>query len=105
MSWYGVRNVYHFGVNSQGKNIFEERIVSIEASNFEKAHLKGKAESKLYSTDNKFESHDEQLVYEQDGGELIDGYEIWSELFEADLSLEAFYLERYGKYEYQPENA
>jgi hypothetical protein len=105
MAWYGVRNVYLFGINSNGINVFEERIVSIEAVNDEAAHEKGKIESDLYALENGFESHDEQLVYRQDGDTLIDGYEVWSELYEANLSLDLFYSEKYEKYLYYPENA
>ena len=43
------------------------------------------------------------MAYEQDGDALIDGYEVWSELFESAESLEEFHQSRYGKYEYHPD--
>jgi len=104
MEWYAVRNVYHFGVNKNGKNMFEERVVCFEASNFEEAHSKAERESKKYAEDNGFEVHSEQLVYKQDGEPLIDGYEIWSVLYESDNALDEFYIDFYKKYEYDPDS-
>jgi len=100
MSWYAARNVYHFGSKNDGKNIFEERIVSFEAEDIDEAHLKAAKEALQYSDDNGFDVHDQQLIYKQDGKSLVDGYEIWSELFEAYKSLNEFYLERYQNYIY-----
>ncbi|WP_353505470.1 DUF4288 domain-containing protein [Microbulbifer variabilis] len=45
MSWYGARSVYHFGVNSEGLNIFEERVVCIKADSFKKAHSRARKEA------------------------------------------------------------
>ena len=100
MEWYATRSVYHFGTKENGKNIFEERIVCFEASNFEEANAKAAKESKKYAIDNEFEVHDEQLTYKQDGEPLIDGYELWSELYESDKLLNEFYEDRYKKYVY-----
>jgi len=100
MEWYAVRSVYHFGTKNDGKNIFEERIVCFKASNFEQANEKGAKESKQYSDDNRFDVYPEQLTYKQDGDTLIDGYEVWSELYESYYSLEQFYMERYTNYVY-----
>ncbi len=103
MGWYAVRSVYHFGTKEDGKNTFEERIVCFEASDFEEANTKAINESKEYAADNGFEVHDEQLTYKQDGESLIDGYELWSELYESDQSLNEFYEDRYKKYIYHPD--
>lgn len=105
MEWIAIRSVYHFGVNSKGINVFEERVVVFEASDFEDAHKKAENEAKLYAQENEFVLHSEQVGYKQDGEQLLDGYEVWSELFEANLSLEQFYKERYEKYLYHPEHA
>ncbi len=105
MEWYGVRSVYHFGVNSKGINVFEERVVVFQARSFEEAHQKAELEAMDYAKDCDFELHPEQVAYKQDGNSLIDNYEVWSELFEANLSLNDFYKERYEKYTYHPENA
>jgi len=105
MEWFGVRSLFLFGVNSQGINVFEERVVVFEASSFEEAHGKAELEAEDYAKENEFEVHSEQVGYKQDGETLIDGYEVWSALYEADMSLEQFYKERYEKFTYHPENA
>jgi len=48
-------------------------------------------------------AHHEFSGYEQDGSPLIDGYELRSELFESRQSLDEFYADRYGRYEYHAE--
>ena len=105
MEWIAVRSVYHFGINKNGINVFEERVVVFQAENFEEAHKKASIESDQYAKDNEFILHAEQISYKQDGEKLIDGYEVWSELFEADLTLKSFYFQRYEKFQYNPENA
>lgn len=100
MGWYAVRNLYHFGTKENGRNIFEERIVCIEANDFEEANRKASEESAAYAKENNFEAHSEQVTYKQDGEPLIDGYELWSVLYESDKSLEMFYKDFYERYEY-----
>jgi len=104
MNWYAVRTVYHFGTKPDGTNIFEERIVAFQAASFDEAHQKADAEAAKYEQDHGLTAHEDQLSYQQDGDELIDGYEIWSQLFEASLSLNEFYAERYTRFDYHPEN-
>ncbi|OZG71129.1 hypothetical protein BTA51_22385 [Hahella sp. CCB-MM4] len=104
MEWYGVRSLFHFGINSKGINVFEERVVVFRANSFEEAHRKAELEAEAYAKDGEFELHQEQLAYKQDGEPLVDGYEVWSELYEADMSLNDFYRERYEKFTYHPEN-
>jgi hypothetical protein len=103
VAWYGVRNIYHFGVKTDGMNVFEERVVCIHATSFEEAHIKGKAEAESYSQENDMAAYYEQLVYKQDGEALIDGYEVWSNLYESILSLDEFYKDHYEKHRYHPE--
>lgn len=100
MPWYAIRTVYHFGIKTDGKNVFEERVVSIEASDWAQAHTKAEIESAAYAKENNVLVHPERSGYQQDGQPLSDGYEIWSELFESGQTLEAFYAERYSKYQY-----
>ena len=100
MPWYGVRSLYHFGVKPDGTNIFEERIVCIEATSFDEAHDKAHRESETYASDNGFEWYPETIAYEQDGDTLIDGYEVWSELYESNDSLDSFWHSRYGRFQY-----
>ena len=103
MDWFAVRSVYLFGVKRNGRNIFEERIVCFRAASADEAHGKAAEESRQYAEDNGLEAHPERESYEQDGDDLIDGYELWSELFEADQSLGEFYASRYTKYDYVPD--
>lgn len=102
MGWYAVRSVYLFGTKKNGKNIFEERTVCFEAADFSEANAKAALESKEYAESNDFEVFQEQVTYKQDGDPLIDEYEIWSELYESNKSLDAFYFDRYGQYMYDP---
>jgi hypothetical protein len=90
-------------VSSEGLNIYEERIVCIEAETFEDAHNKAIKEAEEYTDCNGFEMYHEQVCYEQDGEKIIDGYEVWSELFQSNQNLDEFYKERYLKYVYEPE--
>jgi hypothetical protein len=103
MPWFAIRTVYHFGVKADGTNVFEERVVSFEAASSAEAHHKADVESEAYAKENDFIAHSEQSGYKQDGAALIDGYEIWSELFESRESLEQFYASRYSRYLYMPE--
>ena len=103
MGWYAVRTVYHFGTKADGTNIFEERIVAFEALSFDEALEKADQEAGEYERANAFVAHEDQMAYEQDGDDLIDGYEIWSQLFEARLSLNDFYADRYARFDYHPE--
>lgn len=103
MLWYAIRTVYHFGVKSDGMNVFEERVVCFSGESSDEAHEKAASESQQYEAQNNVVAHPEQSGYRQDGHALIDGYEVWSELFESHSTLEKFYSERYEKYEYHPE--
>jgi hypothetical protein len=104
MPWYAIRTVYLFGQKPDGvTNVFEERVVAFEAASWDEANAKGDAESTAYAEVNGFEAHPEQSGYEQDGAALVDGYEVWSELFEAPLGLDEFYARRYEAYAFEPE--
>ncbi|WP_074870825.1 hypothetical protein [Atopomonas hussainii] len=103
MPWYAIRNVYHFGVKADGKNIFEERIVCFAAESATAAHKLAEVESRDYAISNNFVGHDEQVGYELDPDDLIQGHEVWSELFESLDSLEIFYQKRYLDYVYTPD--
>ena len=103
LSWYAIRSVYLFGVKEDGTNIFEERVVAFEAESWDEAHEKARAEADEYAEANELEAHSEQIGYEQDGVPLIDGYELWSELYESAEPLAAFYERRYSTYDYTPD--
>jgi hypothetical protein len=103
MAWYAIRSIYHFGTKADGTNIFEERTVCFEAETSDEAHEKAAYESQQYAEDNELIAHNEQVAYKQDGENLIDGYEVWSELFESRESLSEFWSNRYEKYTYHPE--
>ena len=103
MAWFAVRSVFLFGLKSDGDNIFEERVVCFRAADAPQAHERARAEAEQYAAEHGFELHDEQIGYEQDGDNLVDGYEVWSRLYESRLSLNAFYAEKYERYTYRPE--
>ena len=103
MSWYAIRTIYLFGSKADGTNVFEERVVCFGAESWDDAYQKARVESRNYAEANNFEAHSQQSGYEQDGDNLIDGYEVWSELFEARLSLEEFHDHRYSAFLYTPE--
>jgi hypothetical protein len=100
--WVAIRTVYQFGQKEDGTNIFEERIVCFEAENWDAAHAKARKESAEYAAVSDFEVHPEQDGYEQDGEALIDGYELWSKLYESRESLVDFYARKYTQYDYHP---
>jgi hypothetical protein len=104
MAWYAIRTVYAFKVKDDGTHVFEERVVVFEAQSWDQAIDKARIEADIYAAENAFEMHPEQAGYEQDGGTLIDGYEVWSELFESRLALDEFYARRYADYEYHPDH-
>ena len=102
--WFAVRTVFKFGVKSDGTNLYEERIVGFTAQDADAAMEKAETESDEYVRGSSIgQIHDDVWSYEQDGDDLIDGYELWSQVFESDLSLDDFYAERYTKYNYNPE--
>ena len=103
MNWYAVRTIYLFGVKADGTNVFEERIVGFSAGSSADALSKAALESATYAARNGFIAHGEQVSYQQDGAPLVDGYELWSELFEARGTLDEFYSQRYGKFLYEAE--
>ena len=103
MCWYAIRTVYQFGTKQTGVNVFEERVVCFHARTWPEAHARAEAEAAEYASENGFIAHSEQYGYKQDGTALVDGYEIWSELFEANANLEAFYQARYANFLYTPD--
>ena len=100
--WVAIRTVYQFGQKEDGTNIFEERIVCFEAADWDAAHAKARKESAQYAEDNDYEAHPVQDGYEQDGDALIDGYELWSTLYESRESLEEFFENKYTRCDYHP---
>ena len=82
--------------------MFEERVVVFEAKDWNIALVKAKREGDEYAMDGGFERYPEQIGYVQDGKVLIDGYEVWSELFQSHQSLSQFYHSRYTSVAYEP---
>ena len=103
LRWFGIRAIYHFGKKKDGTNIFEERVVSILANTPEEALTKAEHEADEYAASVKIERYPWLEAYEQDGDPLIDGYEVWSELYESSEDLCSFVESRYRKYEYHPD--
>jgi hypothetical protein len=73
-----------------------------EAASVDEAHAKGDAESDAYAKANSFVAFHELSSYALDDVGLVDGAEVWSELFEDDCSLPEFYAKRYARFEYHP---
>jgi len=106
MNWYAIRSIFHFGKKENGLNIFEERIVVFCGKDKMEAFDKSEKETTVYANNeaNKdFAVHSDMELYQQDGDPLIDGYEVWSQLFESTESLDDFFKNRYKKYEYHPD--
>ncbi|KOR33181.1 hypothetical protein TI05_02620 [Achromatium sp. WMS3] len=106
-AWYAIRTLYLWGQNSNGANVIEERIVAFKAPSYMDAFTKAQEEAEDYAvsggTEQAYTIHPNQLSYHLDAGELIDGHEVWSELFATEESLDEFYENRYVRYEYQPD--
>ncbi len=103
MAWYAIRTVYHFGVKNDGTNIFEERIVCFRADSDELAHDRARQEADEYASEHGLVAHNDQSGYRLDDGDLVDGFEVWSECFESRLSLDAFVRDRYRRFDYAPD--
>lgn len=103
MPWFGVRSIYLFGQKADGTNIFEERVVCFEAANSGEALQRAAAESEQYVANTELAVFPDWRGYEQDGEGLVDGYEVWSTLFEARMSLDEFYAVRYATFEHRPD--
>jgi hypothetical protein len=101
--WFGIRSIYLFGRKKDGTNIFEERIVVFSAKSDKEAFKKAARESREYAKFHKIKKHPLVIAYLQDGDRLIDGYEVWSKLYESKLDLNSFVKEKYDKYEYHPD--
>ena len=104
MPWFAIRTVYLFGQKADGANVFEERVVCFSAASWDEANARGDAESSAYAEANGFEAHAEQAGYELDAAALADGHEVWSEMFESRLALDAFYAQRYTAFEFEPDD-
>jgi hypothetical protein len=102
--WFGIRSIYLFGMKNDGTNIFEERIVVFTASSSDEALSKAEHEAKEYATSLQMSVHPYMVLYWQDGEALIDGYEVWSELYESSEDIESFVKSRYDKYDYHPDS-
>jgi hypothetical protein len=103
MPWFAVRSIFLARQKTDGTNIFEERVCAFEAESTDAAHVKAQIESERYASANGFELFPEREAYEQDGEPLIDGYEVWSALYEGRQTLREFYELRYLRFEYQPD--
>lgn len=104
IDWYGIRTVYHFGKKKYGTNLFEERICVFSGKDSDEAFEKAQQEADEYVKGQKMTWYPLQESYLQDGDPLIDGYEVYSEVFEFDGDLETFYKERYARYDYTPDD-
>ena len=103
-NWYAVRSIFQFGVKEDGRNIFEERIVVFRAGDADEAFAKAEAEAEEYARQDSgdMEICPDMELYVQDGDPLIDGYEVWSQLFQTSESFDEFFQNRYARYRYEP---
>ena len=53
MTWYTIRTVYCWGQKSDGKNVFEERVVAFSGTSYEEALNKANQEATAYSTESR----------------------------------------------------
>ena len=106
MAWYAVRTLYLWGQKADGINVFEERVVAFSAETDTDVFAKAQHEADVYAQNadgSGYEIYPQQISYQLDEGDLIDGHEVWSQLFEGYESLDEFYQNRYAQYEYHPE--
>lgn len=103
MDWFGIRTIYHSGRKVDGTNLFEERICVFSGKDWDEAFEKAAREADAYASDLKLSWHTLQEAYQQDGESLIDGYEVFSQMFEFKGDLDQFFQERYGRFEYKPD--
>lgn len=98
--WFAIRQLFHFGMAEDGQNIFEERVVCFAGTEAE-AYAKAQMEADEYADFHGFVVHSQMDGYRQDDEPLVDGYEVWSMLYESSLSLDEFYAEHYRRFEYR----
>ena len=103
LNWLGIRTVYHFGTKLDGTNVFEERVCVFSGKTDAEAFKKAQKEADDYAQFGRFVSHPVLEAYLLDGDSFIDGYEVWSELFEFKGGLDAFVKERYERFRYDPD--
>ena len=101
--WYGVRSIFLFGRKKDGTNVFEERIVAFSGATVVRVFAKAKKEAEAYAKALNMKLHPCTEAYTQDGDALIDGYEVWSVLYESREPLRSFFKNRYDRYEYHPD--
>jgi hypothetical protein len=93
--WFGVRSLFLFGKKQDGTNIIEERIVVYSGQDWEDVFAKAEQADAAYIRDSAMMVHPWREAYEQDGDALIDGYEVWSTLYETPSSLDEFVHQHY----------
>ena len=105
--WFGVRSLCLFGKKKDGVNVYEERILVFSGCDAEGKEALEKAgdEVEQYATEICKTSvfHPRLDAYLQDGDPLIEGYEVWSQLYESVLDIDAFWEARHGEYTFRPD--
>lgn len=114
-TWYGIRTIYHFGKKKDGKNLFEERVCVFSGKTSDEAFAKAQAEAATYSKHLnesqhlQLEWHPVQESYllddflDEPSPVIVEGYEVWSDVFEFDGDLAAFVQARYERFHYHPD--
>jgi hypothetical protein len=101
--WYGIRSLFLFGRKKDGTNVFEERVVVFSGRSIERAFAKAEQEATRYAKTLKMKRYPCMEAYRQDGNALIDGYEVWSTLYESRETLTSFFKTKYKRCAYHPD--
>ena len=102
-NWYGIRILFLFGRKKDGTNVFEERVVVFSGTTVAQAFAKAQKEAVNYAKVLNLKMHPCLEAYLQDGDSFIDGYEVWSVLYESREKLNTFAKTRYDRYKYHPD--
>ncbi len=104
--WFAVRTIYKFGKKKNGRNIYEERIVTFSGINLDEIWHKAEIEANEYSLHLRYNGklkYITTMAYLQDGDKLIDGYEVWSCQYESNYPIRKFIKQKYDVFEYNPD--
>ena len=104
--WFGIRTIHSFGTKRDGTNLFEERFNVFGGANHDEAFAKAQKVAAEYAKP----WHPEQIAYFLDDyfldkppPEIVEDFEVWSEVFEFPGTLDEFVAARYSKFDYHPD--
>jgi hypothetical protein len=99
MPWYAVRSVYSHGESDSG-SVFSERVILFNATDHDEMFDLAQRESEQFVTLNRsFRRVGEFTAFALgENNEPVSGAEVWCMLFEAQLSPDEFYKQRYERF-------